>query len=652
MTFWMRILLVWVLILFGSYAQSFKPEKNASSLREPGEGDDRLIMVSLLFGIGYWLLVSFRHELLQNTSPSLDRWLHSVFRPDPAEFWIRALAVLLLFLFGIYAQDLTNKRRNAARAIRENENRLRQIIIQMPYPVMVCDTEGRALMINRCYQKLFKVSSEKIVDQYNVTKNENWERLGLAEIIQRAFQGETVHIPKIVIDHQEDFHGFASDETRILEGTLFPVFCQNSRIRHIVTIWQEVTHQILAEEEKDKIHAQLLQAQKMEAIGILAGGVAHDFNNLLTAIQGNADLTLLDINDKSPHYRDLKQIKIAAGRAADLTKQLLLFSRKHLMGFSLLNLNQSIEGLLTMIRRLIGENIMVKTNLSSDLWTVKADRGTLEQVVMNLVVNARDAMPLGGRLTISTGNIKFKDIPVHHMGKASSGAFVCLSVTDSGIGMEKKTIQHIFEPFFSTKEPGSGTGLGLSVVYGIVKQHGGWINVYSEPDHGSTFKVYLPAIMKKAEKTHNDPSITIKALQGNGERVLVVEDDINVRNFIVSALDRAKYDVISAGSYEEAMNVFESEKHHFQMVLSDVVLPDRTGIDLVDAMLNINPNIRVLLGSGYMDEKSQWPVIQERGYRFLQKPYALMDLLRNVKSCLQSKPHKRRKVHKNEPAVS
>lgn len=380
------------------------------------------------------------------------------------------------------------------------------------------------------------------------------------------------------------------------------------------------------EQENNKIQMQLLQAQKMESIGVMAGGIAHDFNNLLTAIIGCVDLSLDEVDKTDIVYGDLKEIQIAAQRAADLTKQLLLFSRKKSMKFTSVNINCIIRDLLKMLKRLIGGDIQIITHLTPDLWTIKGDQGTLGQVIMNLAVNARDAMPNGGELTIKTENIVLTEVDSKKMSDASPGQCIRISVTDQGIGMDEKTIQHIYDPFFSTKAIGKGTGLGLSVVYGIVKQHGGYMCVESKIDYGTTFEVYLPALYKKnKEKTKGMSSK--KKYQGENQRILVVEDEEKVREFTTSGLNRSGYVVFAAANAREAIDIFKREKGNFDVVVSDVVLPGKSGIELVDGFRTQKPNIGILLSSGYTDHQSRWPIIEQRGFRFLEKPYTLNDLL-------------------------
>ena len=392
-----------------------------------------------------------------------------------------------------------------------------------------------------------------------------------------------------------------------------------------------------AEEEKERMQVQLIQAQKMEAVGILAGGIAHDFNNMLTAIQVSIDLVMMEVDEEDVFYKDLKEVINYTKRASDLLRQLLLFSRRHHMEYAVLDFNRLVDELGRMLHRLIGEDIEINTDLESDLWTVRADRGTMEQVIMNLAVNARDAMPNGGQIVLKTENVVLDEEQCKDMPEARLGRFVHLSFSDTGIGMDENVAQHVFEPFFTTKGNGEGTGLGLSVIYGIVKQHDGWIGVRSKIGHGSSFEIYLPAVDEETlEQT--EKMVSLDQLQGEGKRILLVEDEEKVRKFTTRALSRNGYVVFPAANGKEAADVFKRENGNFNLVLSDVVLPDQSGLELVDTFLSCKPNLQVMLSSGYTDHKSQWPVIQKRGYRFLEKPYTLGNLLSVIRDIFGSAP--------------
>jgi PAS domain S-box-containing protein len=378
----------------------------------------------------------------------------------------------------------------------------------------------------------------------------------------------------------------------------------------------------------------LLHAQKMEAIGNLAGGVAHDFNNLLTAITGYAELVLRRVEEGDPTHSDVSQIKKVGEQAAALTGQLLAFSRRQPLQKKVLCLNDVISNTDKMLRRLIGEDVELVVNLDGALREVKADSSQIEQVIMNLAINSRDAMPGGGTLTIRTENVALGEEDCQDVGEATPGEYARIIVRDTGEGIDQAVVDRIFEPFFSTKEAGKGTGLGLSVVYGIVAQHGGWIGVSSEIGEGTTFEVYMPVTN---DVTEEEPvaEVAMEKILGHGERILLVEDEDNVRDFARRALCEGGYEVLEATSAEEALDIFENEERKVDLIFSDVVLPAKSGLQLVEELLSVSPELHVLLSSGYTDQKSQWSVIDERGLAFLPKPYDISELLRTIRETIE-----------------
>jgi len=387
--------------------------------------------------------------------------------------------------------------------------------------------------------------------------------------------------------------------------------------------------------ERKGLTAQLLQSQKMEAIGKLVGGVAHDFNNLLSIILGYVEMALYKLPSTDTLEQDLRQVAGAAKRAANLVRQLLLFSRQQPSRFVRFSLPNALAELLKMLNRIIGEDIRLELDCPEDCWEIEADSGNLDQVIMNLAVNARDAMPTGGALSIKTENISIDHEYCQRHTEARPGNFVRLSVSDTGKGIAPEIIPHIFEPFFTTQEMGKGTGLGLAVVYGIVKNHKGWINVYSEAGHGTVFRLFFPAAeVKEGEKEGVVPGQDGKAVSGRGERILLVEDDAAIRELERAALEGAGFRTTEAGSAEEALEIFLSAGDDFALVMSDVVLPGLSGIELIERLQAIRPGLAVLLASGYADHKSHWPLIRDRGYQFLEKPFTLVRLLEAVDKAL------------------
>ncbi|MEW6027301.1 MAG: GAF domain-containing protein [Planctomycetota bacterium] len=386
-----------------------------------------------------------------------------------------------------------------------------------------------------------------------------------------------------------------------------------------------------------KAETQLLQAQKLESVGTLAGGIAHDFNNIIGAVKGFAELAIMDTDKSSPIHEYLRYIVSSTDRAANLTRQLLIFSRTHSAELRTLNLNETVNNILKMLKRLIGEDIAIETNLEPGLAFVKADAGNIEQVLMNLAINSRDAMPKGGTITIKTENVvideKYRQLNI----ESRCGNFACLTVSDTGSGMSKDVLSRIFEPFFTTKAQGKGTGLGLSVVYGIVKKHNGWVNVYSEVGQGSVFKIYLPAAAEKTAAKTETRIIPPEQLKGKGERLLVVEDDEGIRKLVSRALENMNYQVLIASSGAEARKIFEQETAGVHLIISDVVLPDINGIELCDELTRAKPEVHVLLSSGDTSRSEYGDRIQERNIPFIPKPYKLSDLFKTIREILESR---------------
>lgn len=381
--------------------------------------------------------------------------------------------------------------------------------------------------------------------------------------------------------------------------------------------------------EKNNIEAQLRQSQKMEAVGQLASGVAHEFNNLMTVIQGNADIALSKFGEGEPASINLKEILRVIARGATLTRELLTFGRSQPMEKRNLNINKIIEGISKVLRHLIGENISIKTELGADLWNIEADPGQMEQVLINLVINSKDAMPDGGRLFIKTGNVNIDETYCRVYGEARVGRFVCVSVEDTGRGMDADTLSRIFEPFFTTKEISKGTGLGLSVVYGIVKGHNGWINVYSTPGKGSVFKSYFPAVYGEVEE--KEGKIELPEAYGGKEGILLVEDERDVREITQRMLEGKGYKVFAASNCEEAASLFREKSGEIDLLFTDMMLPDRSGLELADELKGKSPKLRFLITSGYSADHLKF-----RGdYHFIGKPFSMMELLRAIREAVE-----------------
>src|SRR6266513_2056665 len=384
-----------------------------------------------------------------------------------------------------------------------------------------------------------------------------------------------------------------------------------------------------AEEALRQSEERLRQAQKMEAVGRLAGGVAHDFNNLLTVITSYSDLLLEDLGSDDPKRDDVVQIRKAAEGAAALTRQLLAFSRQQVLEPKALDLKTTVAGTEKLLERLIGEDVRLTTVLAPDLGVVKADPGQLEQIIINLAVNARDAMPTGGRLTIEAANVDMDEAYVRGHAPASPGRYVMLALSDTGIGMDEQTKARIFEPFFTTKEPGKGTGLGLATVYGIVKQSGGFIGVYSEPGHGATFKVYLPR-GEQASEPVAAPQPPARALGGT-ETILLAEDEAAVRNLARRVLEKHGYTLLRAATGRDGVRLAEQHGSPIDLLVTDVVMPEMGGRELAQRLTTRQPTLKVLYLSGYTDDAIVHHGVLDAGVAFLQKPFKPDELVRKIR---------------------
>jgi PAS domain S-box-containing protein len=386
--------------------------------------------------------------------------------------------------------------------------------------------------------------------------------------------------------------------------------------------------------ERKRLENQLTRAQRMEAVGILAGGIAHDFNNLLTAIMGYGELMKMDLEQNDPHYHYTEEILKTAVRGSTLTHQLLAFSRKQILQPSVISLNSLVSNMERLLRRLIGEDIELVTVSDPDLGAVRADRGQIEQIIMNLAVNARDAMPQGGKLTIETANLILDEKYERSHLDVAPGPYVMLAVSDNGEGMDAETQSHIFEPFFTTKTLGQGTGLGLATVYGIVRQSGGHIWVYSEPGQGTTFKIYLPRV-EEAVSAAEPKAPAVTRLKGR-ETILVVEDDNTLREVISKGLKKFGYSVLTAANGGEALLICEKRKGPIHLLLTDVVLPQMGGRELAERLVSLRPDLKVLYMSGYTENAIVHHGILNEDVGFLQKPFKVNLMVQKIREVLDS----------------
>jgi len=511
-----------------------------------------------------------------------------------------------------------SERRTAEAALRESEERYRTLVEGVRDIIFALSPEGTIASLNPAFETITGLRREEWVGQ-PFERLVHPEDLPLAlELLGRVVRGELRPASQFRVRT-------AKGDYRVGEFSATPQL-HEGRLVGILGIGRDVT-------ERVQLEQQLRQAQKMEAVGRLAGGIAHDFNNILTAITGYADLLLEDLGATDPRRQDADEIHKAADRAAGLTRQLLAFSRQQVLQPTVLEVNKLVSDLEKMLRRLLGEDVELGTRLAPTTGRVKADPGQLEQVIMNLAVNARDAMPNGGKLTLETGNVDLDEAYAadHYPGRA--GPFVLLAVSDTGIGMSEETQAHMFEPFFTTKEKGKGTGLGLATVYGIIKQSGGFIWVYSEVGHGTTFKLYLPRVEELAERASQPAQAPARAARGT-ETVLVVEDEAPVRSVARQVLERHGYTVLEAPSAEAALDIATRYSGTIHLLLTDVVMPGLNGRELASRLATLRPDARVIFMSGYTDDAVTRHGVLEPGSTYVQKPFTPDAIARKVREVL------------------
>ncbi|HWQ15082.1 MAG TPA: PAS domain S-box protein, partial [Roseiflexaceae bacterium] len=502
-------------------------------------------------------------------------------------------------------------------ALRESEERYRLITDHASDLIAVFDADGRFVYASPAHRRLLGHEPADLlgVRGLDLVHPDDLEAIARATEELRA-RGEARSTFR---------YAHADGSWRWLEASAV----QRSRegAPYVVSVARDVT-------ERRRLEAQLLHAQRMESIGRLAGGVAHDFNNLLTAITGYSELALADLPPHHPVAAELAEIQRAAERATRLTRQLLAFGRRQIMEPRTLNLNDLILETDRLLRRLIGEHIELATLPAPDLWLVRADPGQIEQVLINLAVNARDAMPAGGKLTVETQNVVLDDAYARRHAGVVPGPYVMLAVSDTGAGMPPEVLAHAFEPFFTTKEAGRGTGLGLATCYGIVKQHSGNIWVYSEAGRGATFKIYLPRADTAAAELAlaAEPALA----PGGSETVLLVEDEPAVRELAARVLRAHGYTVLEAAHGDEALRVAAAYDGHIHLLLTDIVMPQLGGTALAAQLLGSYPHMRVLYMSGYTD-RAMWRSGElEAGAALLQKPFTPTALARKVRDVLDA----------------
>jgi PAS domain S-box-containing protein len=566
-------------------------------------------------------------------------------------------------------QDITDRKRGEE-SLRQSEENARLLARENATMAEIGRIISSTLNIDEIYQSFSEevkkiISFDRIVinvidTEKNTVKNiYPLEGSGNAEMVRTGstfliqtedFSGYEDRFPTLVSTFQAGFRSIMNvpllSKGKVIGGLLLRSYKPyaytdkdvklaeriGSQIAGAIANAQLYTERIQAEEEREALQEQLRQSQKMEAIGRLAGGVAHDFNNLLTVIKGYSQLSLAEIKEDDPLRENIEEIRKATDRAADLTRQLLAFSRRQVMEMSVLDVNEHLQSLDKMLRRLIGEDIQLVSIPAEDLGRVRADPGQVEQLIMNLAVNARDAMPNGGKLTIETANVDLDQAYARAHVAVTPGRYVMISVSDTGVGMTPEVRDRVFEPFFTTKEKGKGTGLGLSTVYGIVKQSNGNIWVYSEPGNGTTFKIYLPRLDEPLEELRK--KVVDGELPRGSETIFIVEDEKEVLTLAGRLLKRQGYHVLEASNGEEALKVCKERKEPIHLLLTDVVMPQMSGRQLAEQLKQVCQDFKVLYMSGYTDNAITHHGVLERGMNYLQKPFTVEGLARKVREVL------------------
>jgi PAS domain S-box-containing protein len=524
-------------------------------------------------------------------------------------------------------RDIT-KRKWAEEALRKSEEKYRELVAALPQAVFESDTNGCVRYVNDITYEMFGYDSSKFSPgKYNITEM-------IAPEDRERMQLDVKNILSTGKSSSPEYLALRKD------GSKFPVQVYPTRIMHegipagIRGIILDISEHKRAEEEREKLQSQLIQAQKMESVGRLAGGVAHDFNNMLGIILGHTEMILDALDPGQPLYSNLTEIQQAAERSVELTKQLLAFARKQTITPRVLDLNETVESILKMLRRLIGEDIDLVWQPGKNLWPIKMDSTQIDQILANLCSNARDAISDVGEITIETKNIVLQDDDcIEPSPWLVPGEYVLLTVSDDGMGIKKKDLENIFDPFFTTKEVGKGTGLGLPMVYGIVKQNSGFINVYSEVGEGTICRIYLPRHVEEPE-AQAEP-LEADTITGGDETVLLVEDEPILLKMGKAMLEKLGYRVLSAVSPTQAIKLAEKYPHDIDLLITDIVMPGMNGRDMAARIKALYPKLKCLFMSGYTANVVAHRGVLEEGLHFMQKPFSMEALAKKTRETLE-----------------
>ncbi|MCU0588854.1 MAG: transporter substrate-binding domain-containing protein [Syntrophobacteraceae bacterium] len=533
---------------------------------------------------------------------------------------------LLLVLAGSFVWSWSLRKQVARRTeeLRRSEELQRAMILSSPLPIITLGLDGNVLAWNTAAERVFGWTADEVIGRPSpvIPRGREEEFEGLRRLL---LSGEKV-------SGVEYFRRTKAGDLLSISLSAAPIYDAEGRIFCTMAFLEDISERKLAEEEREKLQRQMIQAQKMESVGRLAGGVAHDYNNMLCVIIGNAELAMEKVAPGGALHGDLGEILKAAGRSRDITKQLLAFARRQTIAPVVLDLNGTVEGMLKMLRRLIGEDIDLIWAPKAGLWRVRMDPAQLDQILANLCVNARDAIEGVGRITIETGNAFLDEAYCAVRPGFVPGDFVMLAVGDDGCGMDGETVSRIFEPFFTTKGIDEGTGLGLATVYGIVKQNNGFIDVESEPGKGSTFRIYLPRLEGEAQEEGVAGEAARK--HGRGETVLLVEDEPAILQMGTRMLGKLGYEVLAAGGPPEALALAAAHTGEIHLLITDVVMPEVNGRDLANRLLQLHPRMRLLFMSGYPANVIAQRGILDEGVHFIHKPFSMQELAGKIREVL------------------
>jgi len=585
-----------------------------------------VLCISIAAGLLFWLIdgyfefVFFHQNLSFLVLEGPETLMESlVFRVPVHSLFVRLSFAAACLISGFIVAVFLSRRKKTERLLQENEEKFRALIRTIPDLVWLKDQNGIYLACNPRFESFFGAEEKDIIGKtdYDFVDKE------LADSF-RKHDAMAIAKGKPSINEEEII--FAEDGHReVLETIKTAMYRNDGQLAGVLGIGRNITDRI-------NLQAQFIQAQKMESVGRLAGGVAHDYNNISSIIIGYTELALENIEQSTPLYEDLVEILTAAKRSTDITRQLLAFARQQTIAPRVLDLNDTIENMLKMLRRLIGEDIDLRWFPGAEAWPIKIDPSQVNQILANLCINARDAIANVGKMTIETKNICLDEAYCADHAGFIAGEYVLLAVSDDGSGMPRETLDKIFDPFFTTKRIGKGTGLGLSTVYGIVKQNDGFINVYSEPEKGTTFRIYLPRYSGDIET--ETPKDVSEIQLSRGELVLLVEDDASILKLGGMILRDLGYTVMSTTSPTQAIQLANESAGKIDLLITDVVMPEMNGRELSEQLRILHPDLKVLFMSGYTSNVIAHRGVLEDGVYFIPKPFSKKDMAAKIREVL------------------